>query len=207
MICAVAESALRASTTSLCRFRFDLRVSNSQRVWNATCNGGAENWGANRSSLKNRAALRVAKRGLAIMKIARSVAPLDPKVVRRREAAAKVTASLPRAWLDEFQTEDELAVLQTMGVLANGSCEMSRRELAERAGVTPHIVQRTVSTAVQLVERSVVAALNVLLNGDLQGTKPLILLVNDHLTLIILRRRVLAQRALWTRSWWEDSRW
>ena len=127
--------------------------------------------------------------------------------VRRREAAAKVTASLPRAWLDEFQTEDELAVLQTMGVLANGSCEMSRRELAERAGVTPHIVQRTVSTAVQLVERSVVAALNVLLNGDLQGTKPLILLVNDHLTLIILRRRVLAQRALWTRSWWEDSRW
>jgi len=82
------------------------------------------------------------------MKIARSVPPLDPKVVRRREAAAKVTASLPRAWLDEFQTEDELAVLQTMGVLANGSCEMSRRELAERAGVTPHIVQRTVSTAI-----------------------------------------------------------
>jgi hypothetical protein len=100
--------------------------------------------------LKNRAALRAAKRGLAIMKIARSVPPLDPKVVRRREAAAKVTASLPRAWLDEFQTEDELAVLQTImeGVLANGSCEMSRRELAERAGVTPHIVQRTVSTAI-----------------------------------------------------------
>ena len=75
---------------------------------------------------------------------------LDPKVVRRREAAAKVTASLPRAWLDEFQTEDELAVLQTIieGVLANGSCEMSRRELAERAGVTPHIVQRTVSIAI-----------------------------------------------------------
>ena len=83
-----------------------------------------------------------------MMKIARSVPPLDPKVVRRREAAAKVTASLPRAWLDEFQTEDELAVLQTMGVLANGSCEMSRRELAERAGVTPHIVQRTVSIAI-----------------------------------------------------------
>jgi hypothetical protein len=123
----------------------------------------AENWGANRPSLKNRAALRAAKRGLAIMKIARSVPPLDPKVVRRREAAAKVTASLPRAWLDEFQTEDELAVLQTNleGVLANGSCEMSRRELAERAEVTPHIVQRTVSTAVQLVER--VAAVNVLL--------------------------------------------
>ena len=85
-----------------------------------------------------------------MMKIAGSAPPLDPKVVRRREAAAKVTASLPRAWLDEFQTEDELAVLQTImeGVLANGSCEMSRRELAERAGVTPHIVQRTVSTAI-----------------------------------------------------------
>ena len=85
-----------------------------------------------------------------MVKIAGSVPPLDPKVVRRREAAAKVTASLPRAWLDEFQTEDELAVLQTImeGVLANGSCEMSRRELAERAGVTPHIVQRTVSTAI-----------------------------------------------------------
>ena len=110
----------------------------------------AENWGANRPPLKNRAALPAAKRGLAIMKIARSVPPLDPKVVRRREAAAKVTASLPRAWLDEFQTEDELAVLQTIveGVLANGSCEMSRRELAERAGVTPHIVQRTVSIAI-----------------------------------------------------------
>ena len=85
-----------------------------------------------------------------MMKIAGSAPPLDPKVVRRREAAAKVTASLPRAWLDEFQTEDELAVLQTImeGVLANGSCEMSRRELAERAGVTPHIVQRTVSIAI-----------------------------------------------------------
>ena len=28
-------------------------------------------------------------------------------------------------------------------VLANGHCQMTRRELAERAGVSPHIVQRT----------------------------------------------------------------
>jgi len=85
-----------------------------------------------------------------MVKIAGSVPPLDPKAVRRREAAAKATASLPRAWLDEFQTEDELAVLQTImeGVLANGSCEMSRRELAQRAGVTPHVVRRTVSNAI-----------------------------------------------------------
>jgi hypothetical protein len=63
---------------------------------------------------------------------------------------AKVTASLPTAWFGEFQKEDELVVLQTImdEVLANGHCQMTRRELAERAGVSPHIVQQTVCTAI-----------------------------------------------------------
>jgi hypothetical protein len=63
---------------------------------------------------------------------------------------AKVTASLPTAWFGEFQKEDELVVLQTImdEVLANGHCQMTRRELAERAGISPHIVQRTVCTAI-----------------------------------------------------------
>jgi hypothetical protein len=74
----------------------------------------------------------------------------DQRAARRREAVAKVTASLPPAWFGEFQKEDELVVLQTImdEVLANGHCQMTRRELAERAGVSPHIVQRTVCTAI-----------------------------------------------------------
>ena len=74
----------------------------------------------------------------------------DQRAARRREAVAKVTASLPTAWFGEFQREDELVVLQTImdEVLANGHCQMTRRELAERAGVSPHIVQRTVCTAI-----------------------------------------------------------
>ena len=74
----------------------------------------------------------------------------DQRAARRREAVAKVTASLPTAWFGEFQKEDELVVLQTImdEVLANGHCQMTRRELAERAGISPHIVQRTVCTAI-----------------------------------------------------------
>src|SRR5215475_3906155 len=84
------------------------------------------------------------------MKFARSVPSTDQTAARRREAVAKVTASLPTAWFGEFQKEDELVVLQTImdEVLANGHCQMTRRELAERAGVSPHIVQRTVCTAI-----------------------------------------------------------
>jgi hypothetical protein len=61
-----------------------------------------------------------------------------------------VSSTLSTAWFGEFQTEAELAVLQTImeEVLANGHCQMTRLELAERAGVTPHIVQRTVCTAI-----------------------------------------------------------
>ena len=81
---------------------------------------------------------------------ARSVPSTDQRAARRRAAAAIVSSTLPTAWFGEFQTEAELAVLQTImeEVLANGHCQMTRLELAERAGVTPHIVQRTVCTAI-----------------------------------------------------------
>ena len=61
-----------------------------------------------------------------------------------------MSSTLPTAWFGEFQIEAELAVLQTImeEVLANGHCQMTQLELAERAGVTPHIVQRTVCTAI-----------------------------------------------------------
>jgi len=84
------------------------------------------------------------------MKFARSVPSTDQRAARRRAAAAIVSSTLPTAWFGEFQTEAELAVLQTImeEVLAKGQCQMTRLELAERAGVTPHIVQRTVCTAI-----------------------------------------------------------
>jgi hypothetical protein len=90
------------------------------------------------------------RRGFARMKFARSVPSTDQRAARRRAAAAIVSSTLPTAWFGEFQTEAELAVLQTImeEVLANGHCQMTRLELAERAGVTPHIVQRTVCTAI-----------------------------------------------------------
>jgi hypothetical protein len=67
-----------------------------------------------------------------------------------RRGDEQLPSTLPTAWFGEFQTEAELAVLQTIleEVLANGHCQMTRLELAERAGVTPHIVQRTVCTAI-----------------------------------------------------------
>ena len=75
---------------------------------------------------------------------------VPPKGRRGDEQLRIVSSTLPTAWFGEFQIEAELAVLQTImeEVLANGHCQMSRRDLAERAGVTPHIVQRTVCTAI-----------------------------------------------------------
>ena len=55
-----------------------------------------------------------------------------------------MSSTLPTAWFGQFQTQAELAVPQTITkeVLANGHCQMTRLELAERAGVTPYIVQQ-----------------------------------------------------------------
>ena len=66
------------------------------------------------------------------MKFARSVPSTDQRAARRRAAAAIVSSTLPTAWFGEFQTEAELAVLQTImeEVLANGHCQMTRLELA-----------------------------------------------------------------------------
>ena len=75
---------------------------------------------------------------------------VPPKGRRGDEQLRIVSSTLPTAWFGEFQIEAELAVLQTImeEVLANGHYQMTQLELAERAGVTPHIVQRTVSTAI-----------------------------------------------------------
>ena len=73
------------------------------------------------------------------MRLARSVPSADQRAAPRGEAVAKVTASLPTAWFGEFRKEDELVVFQAImdEVLANGHCQMTRRELAELPGAVP----------------------------------------------------------------------